>query len=480
MVIARKIAYNVAISSVSKVFSTVLALVSIGFITRYLGKEGFGNYATVLAFLSFFASLADLGLYHISTREISRLGANQEKIIGNIFSLRLISSTAVFIISPLVVLFFDYPPEVKKGIIIVAASFIFSSGYQILNGVFQKNLATDRIAAGELIGKIIQVATVIIAVKLDWGFDWIVASLLLNMAASFFIILVLSRKYTHFYPRFDVSYWKSFLRESMPIGAGALVVFAYFKMDTILLSIMKTSAEVGVYNVAYKILENITFFPAMIMGLIFPIMSGSIFDNEKKFRHISNKVFKLFVILVVPIVIGTLFLANEIVTLIGGGQFYESAPVLRVLIFALAAIFFGAFFNNILIAGNKQKKLFWIWSTGAVFNIALNLLFIPKFSYIAAACISVATELLVALLAFLAVYKNIQYKPVLEKKAGIFFAGTAMALFLAFFKELNFILLALGGSGIYFILLWLFKTIKTTELASLISKKGVEEYEELS
>ena len=54
MVIARKIAYNVLVSSISKILATVLALVSIGLITRYLGKDGFGNYSTVIAFFAFF------------------------------------------------------------------------------------------------------------------------------------------------------------------------------------------------------------------------------------------------------------------------------------------------------------------------------------------------------------------------------------------------------------------------------------------
>ena len=57
MTVAKKIAYNVAFNAGAKVISTILALVGIGFITRYLGKEGFGDYATVLAFFSFFMAL---------------------------------------------------------------------------------------------------------------------------------------------------------------------------------------------------------------------------------------------------------------------------------------------------------------------------------------------------------------------------------------------------------------------------------------
>jgi O-antigen/teichoic acid export membrane protein len=479
MAVARKIAYNVAVNSISKFLATVLALVSIGFITRYLGKEGFGNYATVLAFLSFFAAVADLGLYHISTREISRHGADEEKIMGNIFSIRIIASLIIFVVSPLIVMFFPYPREVKESIIIVAASFFFSSAYQVLNGVFQKNLAMDRVSIAELIGKVIQTIFIILAVKMDWGFDWIVASLLFYMILTFLIVFTWSKKYIRIKLQFDFSYWKSFLKESLPMGITAIITFAYFKMDTIILSYIKSSADVGIYNAAYKVLENITFFPAMIAGLVLPLMSGTIFTDRKKFEDIANKTFKFFVVLIVPIVIGTLFLSEEVINLIGGAGFAESAQILRILIFALVFIFFGNYFNTILIVGNMQKKLMFVLSLAAVLNISLNLFFIPKFSYVAAAYISVITEMAVVALTFYLMKKNIKYSPRLEKKSGILFSGAIMALFLFSLKGLNFFFLALGSTFVYFFFLWFFKTIKTSEIQSLISKKGIEEYEEI-
>ena len=139
MAIARKIAYNVVFNVITKFISTILALVGIGFITRYLGIQGFGDYSTVLAFFSFFGSAADFGLYSITAREISRPNADEEKILGNAFTFRLISSVVVFLITPIFVYFLPYSHDVKLGIIIAAASFVFSSTYMVLNGVFQKN-----------------------------------------------------------------------------------------------------------------------------------------------------------------------------------------------------------------------------------------------------------------------------------------------------------------------------------------------------
>jgi len=438
MAVGRKIAYNVLVSSVSKILSTVLALISIAFITRYLGKEGFGNYATVLAFLSFFAAIADLGLYSMSTREISKVGADEKKIVGNVFALRIISAIAIALISPLIVYFFPYPAEVKLGIIIVAFSFIFSSGYQVLNGVFQKNLAMDKVAAAELVGKIIQVAIIILAVKMNLGFQWIVASLLFNMVLSFTMIYYWSKKYIHFKIQFDWRYWTSFLKESAPIGISALITFAYFKMDTIILSVMKTSADVGIYNVANKVLENITFFPAMIVGLIFPLMSKNIFTDKKAFNEIANKTLKVFVILVTPLMVGTLFLSQGIIRVIGGGEFAEAGIVLQILVFSLSMIFFGNFFNSILIAAHLQKNLMKILGFAAIINVSLNLFLIPKFSYFGAAYVSVLTEFLVVALGLYVAAKKINYWPKVEKIIEILFSGTLMGAFLYLFRGRSF------------------------------------------
>ena len=480
MKIARKIAYNVAVSSGSKVLSTVLALVAIAFITRYLGQEGFGNYAIVLAFLSFFTAISDLGLYSISTREISRPEAKVEEIMSNIFTLRLTLSLMILIISPLIAWWLPYSWEVKAGIVIVAASFIFSSGYQILNGIFQKNLAMDRVAVGELIGKIVQVGVVISAVTWHLSFLWVVGSLLANMIVSFLIVFLWSRSFVKINLRFDFCYWKEFIKNALPLGIAAIITFFYFKMDTILLSWLKSSAEVGIYNAAYKVLENLTFFPAMVAGLVLPIFSEALEINRPRFEIVAQKTFKFFMVLVLPIVVGTLFLADDIVKLIGGASFSASGNVLRILIFALGFIFFGNFFNAILIAGGKQKKLMWALLIAALVNISFNLWWIPRFSYWAAAVTSVVTEgLVVVLTAFLA-YHFLQYKPRMERIGRLILATAFLAFFLYFTRQWPFVVQLLGAMVVYFLAIWGLKVVQTEELLSLITRKGVEEYEEVA
>ncbi|MFZ2154475.1 MAG: flippase [Candidatus Moraniibacteriota bacterium] len=468
MVIARKIAYNVISSSIAKFLATFLALVNIGFITRYLGVTGFGYYATVLAFFSFFGAILDLGLYSIATREISRPEADEKKILSNVFSLKLCSVSLLVIIVPVLLFFLPYPQEVKQGILIIAISYAFSSSYMVFNGVFQKNLRMDKVVMVELVGKIIQVIIVAAVVKNDWGFAGIIGSVLVSAMLTFSGVILLSRQYIKFSLEFDFKYWKKFLKMSLPVGISAFVTFLYFKMDTIILSFLKGSEAVGIYNMAYKIIENITFFPGMMVGLILPLMSVYVFSDKKKFSKIINKTNKVFFLITVPLVVGTLFLAEDIIKIIGGEQFVISTNVLRILIISLAFIFFGNLFNSILLVANLQKKLMYILSFCAAFNIALNFILIPLYSYMGAAITSVLTELLVVALTIYFSNKNVDYNLSLKGWGRIFISGMGMFLFLFLFQDLNFVYAGAGSVLAYGLMLWLSRAITIGEIRSLM------------
>jgi O-antigen/teichoic acid export membrane protein len=474
MPLARRIAYNVVFNSVAKILSTVLALVAIGFITRYLGTEGFGNYATVLAFFGLFGALADLGLASLLTREISRKDAPEETLVGKVFALRIASSSIVFALALIAVPFLPYTPELRFGIIVAAAAFVFASSSGVLNGLFQKRLAMFWVATVELLGKCLQLGLIIAAVSFDWGFGAIIIALLAYMVFNAGILLVISRRFLRFRLSFDIPFWKTFLRASLPIGLISIVSFAYFKMDTILLSVLQGSAEVGIYNAAYKIIENLTFFPAMIAGLVLPLFSRYIFHEPEKFRLVADKTFKVFAVFAAPLAVGGFFLAESLVLLIGGPEFQRAAMPLRILIFSLAAIFFGNFFNAILIAGNLQKRLLAVLASIAIVNITLNLLLIPRYSFAGAASVSLLTEGFVAIATAFLAFRFLHYSPSFKGIPGILFSTGAMGLFLFSFSFLSFPILLVGGALIYIAFLSLTGSIGTDEIASLLARKSDE------
>ncbi|MBU1895837.1 oligosaccharide flippase family protein, partial [Patescibacteria group bacterium] len=71
MSVTKKIAHNTMVQIVGKIFSTVLGLVALGMMTRYLGAEQFGWYITTIAFLQFVGILIDFGLIPVTAQMMS-------------------------------------------------------------------------------------------------------------------------------------------------------------------------------------------------------------------------------------------------------------------------------------------------------------------------------------------------------------------------------------------------------------------------
>lgn len=468
----RKIAYNSVISAGARAIGLVLSLTTIGFITRYLGQTGFGHYSTVLAFLFFFTVLADLGLYSICVREISRPGADEVKIASNAFTLRFFGGLFIFALAPLVVFFFPYPSQIKLGVLIGAVGFWLMSNQQVLMGIFQKYLRMDKVALGELLGRGIQLGLVIFFVQQKMGFLFIISAIVAGSLINFLLVFWFSRKYVRVSFQFDFSFWKELLKESLPLAVAIVFTVIYFKLDTIMLSLMKPAADVGIYNLAYKFLESLLFFPAMFVGLIMPLMSKYAFSARKKFKETVQSTLNVLLIITIPLIIGTLFLSKQVVLLIAGEDFELSAGVLNILIIAAGIIFLGVLFSNVVISLKKQKSLIYIYGIGAVINLIANFIFIPRYSYYGAAGTTVLTELVVTFLMIIVLYRTLHVMPSFKCVFKYILAGLVMAAVLYFFIDWPLFVLIILAGVVYFAFLSLIDGFSVRSVLDLVRVKA--------
>ena len=418
MTLVRKIAYNTVVSTGARLIGVALSLISIGLIARYLGNDGFGSYSLILAFLYIFDSFADLGLYSLMVREISKSEIDEKKVVSNIFTIRIIALLVFIGIASIVVWFFPYPIEVKIGTMIAGVSFLFLSMGQVLMGIFQKYLRTDRSALADVVARIVQLALIIICVKIGVGFYNVLSVLVVSCFINFILLFISARKHIKFSLEFDLPYWKQIIKTTFPIAVSIVLTLIYFKIDSIFLSLSAINkyspnlmSDVGIYGIAYKILEGLIFFPAMFVGLIMPLLSNSAFTDKEKFKRVFQKTLDILIIFIIPLIIGLLMLSLPIVILVGGSNFSASAPVLNILALAVGLIFLGNLFGSSIIALNKQKLGAWIYFIGMIFNIIINLIFIPRYRYVGAAWTTTATEFLVTMAMIILIYKTIHYLP---------------------------------------------------------------------
>ena len=487
MSLTRKIAYNTIFQIIGKTVTTIISLFLVAALTRYLGVAGYGQYTTIFAYLSFFAVLADFGFFWILVREISNPETDINKAVSNILTLRTLVGVLFFAAAYLIGFFIPQYAGLRFGIGIAAFSMLFLALNSTYVGVFQNKLRMDKATITDVAGRLIILGMTLYLIKMGYGLNLILWAYAIGNIVNLFASAWLGRVYVNFRPAFDWSYWKQILVQTWPMAVVLILNLIYFRVDTFMLSLMKTSTDVGIYGPPYKVLEMILLLPSMFMGNVFPIISRYIHTQDERLAMAIQKSFDFLLILAVPIAILIIFAAEPIIRIVAGREFViahtimpvfghaaTSVLALQILIIAVGFSFISIIFNYLVIALGKQAKLIWPNVIFAIFNITANLILIPRFSYIGAAAVTVMTEFLVLVFTWLIASQNIK----LGLKFAAFYkavlAGLMMSLFLFFLGHwVNWIILCILSSLIYLIVLWLTGAINKNMVVSLL-KKGEE------
>lgn len=476
--IRQKIAYNATFSSIARIIDGMLALVVTAYLARYLGPIGFGNYIIVFTFWYIFTVLADLGLYQITVREISQNKEKEQEIINNAFTLRLSATALVFFIGILSLFFLPYSYELKLGMVIGAAGFLALSGGQVLVGVFQKNLRIDKLALAEIVGRVAQLLLTLYVIEKDLGFLNVVLVFSISAIVNLAVVSFFANKFIRLRLAFNISVWKRMAKEGWPLAVAAIFVMIYFRLNAIILSLIKGEEAVGIFGVGYKILENLIFFPTMFVGLVMPIMSQTAKNDLAKFKEVIQKTFNALVIFLIPMVAFTVILSDKIVYTIGGKNFADSAGVLNILIFATALIFLGTLWSNAIIALGAQRELAKVYFWGAIMSLIANISLIHFFSYNGAAWATLFTEFLVTAMMVLYLRKLIAYVPATKRLSKVAIA-TLVASMLIILIGNNIIfgspIVALGvqltlGGVFYFLALFFLSGVNIKEIKLFLKK----------
>ncbi len=479
MSLAKKIAHNTLIQAAGKIISTILGLFSLALITRYLGQTGFGEYTTIITFLTFFAVIADLGLTLVTVQMISGQKTDENKILNNLFSLRLLSVIFFLSLAPIIVIFFPYGAAVKAGVLLAAVSFIFPALNQVLIGLFQKKLNMDRAALAEIISRVVLIAGIILTQKLKAGLTGILITAIASSAASFLLHYLFSLKYATIKCEFDLSLWKKIIGHSWPLALTIALNLIYLRADTLILSLFRGSEVVGLYGAAYKIIDVLTTLPFMFAGLILPILTAAWLEsNHNYFKKVLQKSLDVMAIVAIPLVIGAQFLGEPIMIFVAGQDFILAGGILKILIFAVAAIFLGAMFSHAVIAIDKQKKMIGFYVFTSISSLIAYLYLIPRYSYFGAAGVTIYSEVMIAIFSAYCIFKYSRFLPGLKVSLKALLAGAGMGLFI-YLCPLRYqstlgglILILVLASLVYFIFLYLLGGINSEDLKTIFKKQN--------
>lgn len=410
---------NTFIASAGRVLNILLGIVVTALITRHLGTSQYGMYVLVLSYGTMFQIVADFGLYLSLTRIIAQHPTHQQRTVAVATSLRLVLLITAFLLAILLALFIPAYQSLVPALAIVAVGLTMQSLSQLLMGVFQARGVIWRAAAGDLAGRIVQLAGVLLFPFLITSYQLPITSYpLLYMTVMFTIgagaaylihsVLVPAVKPWHL--KWSWPEWKWHIRSSWPLAVMLVLNVIYFRVDVVMLSWFRSTTEVGLYGLAYRIIEAGLFFPAMFGGLLLPKLSHTYLSKNR--HRVSNYLSQSIHMMLVFGSMALLLLvgfAQPIVVFLSGEAYQLSAPLLRILALALFIMFFGNVFGFALVAFEKQKQLMLLYAALVGVNVIANIVFIPLYGATAAAWTTVATEAASAIIAGWLVYSIVPY-----------------------------------------------------------------------
>ncbi|MDY9927601.1 flippase [Methanosarcina sp.] len=456
MTTVQSIAKNSLFLLSGQIISIVFGFFYFIYMARYLGAEDLGILSFALSFTIIIGLLGDLGLSSLMTREVSRNQSLAPKYLGNVLFIKVFLAIVTFGVVVIVINVLDYSEHTIKIVYIITVSNLLANFTQIFNSIFQAFERLEYLSLGIILNSALMLIGISFAV--EQNFDLIYFAfvyLAVNAIVLVYSLFTCLIKFAVPNLKIDWTFWKQTILESMPFWLNSVFVIIYFKIDMVMLSTMDGDTVVGWYAASYRLIDALGFIPAVLMSTMYPVFSKFHISSKDSLEFAFRKSFKILTITAIPIGIGTTLLAERIIVLIYGVEYTPSVIALQILIWASVLSFINYTPATYLTSTDKQRMLMVFTSLGATFNIILNFILIPLFSYNGAAIATVSTELIVGILMFHKIHRIQNLFALLSDvilKSLV--AGAVMGIFILIFKDYTLILLIIFSAILYFIALY--------------------------
>ncbi len=383
--VAKNTLYQFASRLVSSFTGFLIAII----IARFFGVLGFGEYIKITSYVTLFYLLIDFGL--------NAIFLNLEKQdFKTFFYLRIFISSLLFIIINLVAFILPYDVNslsgfsfnTKLGILIFSLS-VFSQSLILSSiAIFQKNVNFKFYAKGIIIGSVVNLILVFGLAFLKFSILYVLfAFVLTGFLTGALHIMDTKEKLLPF--SFDKKYARDIFVLALPIGLMLLFNLIYFRADIILLSLMSTTKSVGIYGLSYKFFDFLIAIPLFLSNAVYPFLIK--YKNDQAiFKKLINRYLLIFFSMSLVLIL-VFWFSTPLFTFIKS-DFSKASIPFRILLMSLPFFFVTSLIQWALITKEKQKFLMYTYFFSLIINIFLNIIFIPTYSYLASAWITLVCE----------------------------------------------------------------------------------------
>jgi O-antigen/teichoic acid export membrane protein len=374
---------------------------------RYLGVDDFGRYATVMAIVAIVGGISDAGLTIVGTRELARRpkGSPRIELLGELVGMRMVFTPIGVALGVCFAALAGYESELVVGTALAGAGLVVVNTQATLMGLLPVELRNLRLAVADALRNLI--TTVVIAVLVVAG-----ASLVAFFAGQIVVGLVLLavtplivRREWLSRPRFRLDAWRRLLGKALAVAVAYTLGLVYFRLLLIMLSLVSVDREIGLFGTSLRIYELLVGIPVLVLGVALPVLSAAA-SRAERFRYQLMRVSEGALLLGTLIAVGTGLGAEPIVTLLGGEDYRDAAPVLQVHIAGFVPMFLASVCATTLVAIDRQRALIVLNGLALAFLLLIGAILVPAHDAIGAAVAAAIGETFLAVVSVVALARR--------------------------------------------------------------------------
>jgi O-antigen/teichoic acid export membrane protein len=474
VLIINKFVKNFSSVGISNILSQLLLFLLGAYYARILGKEYFGNISVVQQVMIYFTMIVLAGLQTFGMREVAKGTDNIANIVGDILSLRLVLAALCYILILCTAVF------IRKDY--VFASLLALYGITVIPTAL--NLDWVYIGLQEM-----QHNAVYVIIKSTILF--LLVFLFVSKPENVFMIPIFTmigtgaasvyHYYVYFFKKklrvridFNPSKGIQYFKAGLPFLFSGILAMINCNVDSIIIAFTRSKAEAGLYSSAYYVVLFLMSIVALIFTPVFPVLIRLFNDkNLVKLSFITDKLSKVIILLVVPIVLGGIILSKEIILFLFGNDYLDSHIAFKILMIYIFLLFVREIYGYTLNACNREKQYLKIVGISSGINLILNVILIPQYGINVAAVTTVISE-------FLNLYlmkKNLRgiidvsYLKYIFKAipSAAVMSGAVLAMN---YLNLNIIVIILSAALLYGISILGFKYMSISEIKGFVIKNN--------
>lgn len=399
-----------AFYSVLKVFlSLVFPLITFPYASRILLPDGIGKVNFANSIVTYFMMIASLGIGSYATREASKVRDDKNalsKLFKEIITINIIGCIVSYILFFIALFFIPKFSDYRSLLLICSLKIIFSVlGTEWLFTAYEE---FKYITIRSFFVQLFSLTYLFVFVHtrddlIHYAVFGILTALGSNILNIFLIGKYVDLKYK---TKLDL---KKHLKPVIIFFGMAIVTSIYTMLDTTMLGFLSNDTEVGYYAASTKLGHMVLSMLTAITTVLLPRLTNYAQKEDKSsFTELIYKCANILLLLSIPMTFGLIVLAKPLVLLLSGKQYLPAVPAMQVIAPILIIISFGSLTGvQILPALGKEKISFYSYIAGAITNITINALLIPKFGALGAAIGTLCAEFMVTSIQIIFINKYI-------------------------------------------------------------------------